>query len=124
MNFYTILAFHFKIRLRIRRARLIRFQKGWAQIQRLPLNLEIIFSNFIFFFIISSIIFTARLNYLSVKISTTTLIIYWAKLIYFQSKLSYFFTLFIQRILSSFKPHVRLLSTKHLNNKCMLCIAL
>lgn len=53
------------MRLRIRRARLIRFQKGWAQIQRLPLNLEIIFSNFILFFIISSIIFTARLNYLS-----------------------------------------------------------
>lgn len=48
---------------------------------------------------------------LSVKISTTTLIIYWAKLIYFQSKFSYFFTLFIQRILSPFKPHVRLLST-------------
>lgn len=68
--------------------------------------------------------YTADKINLSVKISTTTLIIYWAKLIYFQSKFSYFFTLFIQRILSSFKPHVRLLSTKNLNNKCMLCIAL
>lgn len=57
------------------------------------------------------IFFTADKINLSVKISTTTLIIYWAKLIYFQSKFSDFFTLFIQRILSPFKPHVRLLST-------------
>lgn len=38
------------MRLRLRRARLIRFQKGWAQIQRPPLKLEIIFFKFHFLF--------------------------------------------------------------------------
>lgn len=38
------------MRLRLRRARLIRFQKGWAQIQRLPLKLEIIFFQISFFY--------------------------------------------------------------------------
>lgn len=39
------------MRLRIRRARLIRFQKGWAQIQRPPLKLEIIFFQISFSFL-------------------------------------------------------------------------
>lgn len=50
-----------------------------------------IFLKFIFLNLNPKIFYTTDKINLSVKISTTTLIIYWAKLIYFQSKFSYFF---------------------------------